>query len=330
MLKDPRLLPWHQQAWQQLMKREQQHALPHALLFVGASGLGKKKFAEIFSQALLCIKSEVACGDCHSCHLFQAQSHPDFLLVEPEKIGGIIKVEQIREAVQFVSETALQGRQRIIIIQPANAMNVNSANALLKTLEEPAPNTLIILICDQNLRLLPTIKSRCQKIIFQKPARAAAINWLQNNTDIKKESLPVLLNLAAGAPLRAQELLSSGEFELRQKFYQALAQLAEQNADPLQLAVQYQEQDAMILLNFLLIWLRDLLYFKLNASEAELINTDYVDVFAKLSILFSLEKLTAYLDQATQRYQSVAQALNLNKQLLWEELFIRWMCYAAR
>ncbi|MHB1947285.1 MAG: DNA polymerase III subunit delta' [Gammaproteobacteria bacterium] len=320
------IFPWQIQQWQQLIASKQQNRLPHALLLTGVRGLGKKLFALAFARALLCqVNGDEPCGQCHSCHLLSSQAHPDLLMVEPD--GQMIKIDQIREMVQFVNETAFQNGLRIIIINPANAMNMNAANALLKTLEEPAPNSLMILISDQGLRLPATILSRCQKIIFNKPAPDVAQAWLQTQNNSQDPQL--LLNLAAGAPLRAKELAENGLFTLRQELYQGLDLLAQSKADPLQLAIQCQEQDLTVLLSFMFVWLQDLLRIKLTYGEAELINFDYQPVFVRLAQRFSHAKLLQYLDHVKKIYAHALSSVNLNRQLVLEELFIYWTQYAT-
>lgn len=320
------IFPWQIQQWQQLIASQQQKRLPHALLLTGVRGLGKKHFALEFARTLLCqTKSDAACGQCHSCHLLSSQAHPDLMVVEPD--GHMIKIDQIREMVQFVSETAFQNGLRIIIINPANAMNMNAANALLKTLEEPAPNSLIMLLSDQGLRLPATIISRCQKIIFSKPTTGVAQAWLQTQNHSQDPRL--LLNLADGAPLRAQEIAENGLFNLRQELYQGLDLLAQSKADPLQLAIQCQEQDITALLSFMFVWLQDLLRIKLTQGETELINFDYQPVFIRLAPRFSHEKLLHYLDHVKKAYAHTLGSVNLNRQLVLEELFIYWTQYAT-
>lgn len=158
------IFPWQQKEWELLLKNK--HRLPHALLFTGNEGVGKKQFALTFASLLLCKQPNDAqpCGNCHACHLLKANSHPDLILIEPET--NIIKIDQIRDAISLANETAQQGGYKIFIINPANAMNINAANALLKILEEPAPSTLFILISTLNSRLPATISSRCHFPIF--------------------------------------------------------------------------------------------------------------------------------------------------------------------
>src|SRR5690606_13775505 len=115
---------------------------------------------------------------CHACRLVEERTHPDLYWVEPEKAGHAIKVDQIRELGHFISQSGLMNLQRLAVIYPAEAMNVNAANALLKTLEEPAEGAHIILVSHQAGGLPATVRSRCQQILFTKPDKQIAINWL--------------------------------------------------------------------------------------------------------------------------------------------------------
>lgn len=317
------MFPWQQKQWQTLLQCYQQKRLPHALLFSGIAGIGKKKFAEALAEVILCRQPSDEgrpCGQCHACHLMKAKTHSDYVFVEPEQDSRIIKIDQIREMIHFANETALQNGYKIIVIDPANAMNIAAANALLKTLEEPTPNTLLILITDQSARLPATITSRCQKITFQKPARETALRWLAEN-GVSDKSLELVLNLAEGAPLKAKELVENNTLQLRNEFYQGLAALSKKAANPLQLAAQWYEQDARLLLNLLLSWLRDVMRCTV-AKNTEIINFDFKNELLNLTL--PRKKLLIYLDKVQQAYARIINSLNLNKQLMLEELLIEW------
>jgi DNA polymerase-3 subunit delta' len=209
-------------------------------------------------------------------------------------------------------------------------MNNNAANALLKTLEEPAPNILIILISDLNLRMPATIKSRCQKVTFSKPDYEVGVSWLQFELPENTIDPRLLLNLAYGAPLKAKELATSDFFVLRQELYKNMDLLARRQLDPLQLAAKLQDQESLIVLNLLLVWLQDLLRFKLTMGNAELVNVDCQNIFATLARTIPYQNVLDYYDHVKKAYSYLARALNLNRQLMLEELFIRWIHYATR
>jgi DNA polymerase-3 subunit delta' len=323
--------PWQLGAWEQLTRAKNAASLPHALLLVGIDGIGKRHFANKFANYVLCKnpQTDAECGKCQDCHLFRANTHPDFLWVEPEAPGKIINVEQIRAVVKRVNESTLTGGFRVIIINPATAMNINAANALLKTLEEPTPNTLIMLICNQGLRLPATVISRCQKVIFTKPPHAQAVAWLREQLDDDKIDPQLLLKLADGAPLKALFWLQEDLFSLRKELYQGLHALSQGDADPLALAVKWLDVDQCSLVDLVLSWLTDLLRYKLTSDEELLINSDYKNEIAKVSVSLLKDNLLAYIDHLQHTRSHLAAALNLNKQLMLEDLFIRWAEYVS-
>lgn len=324
-----KMLSWHIPQWNLLWEARQKNRLPHALLLVGADDLEKKHFASFVAAALLCIKPTVQgspCEACHACHLVKAQSHPDLLWVEPLDAGQIIKIDQIRELVLKVNETSMQGGLRIVILNPAHAMNIAASNALLKTLEEPAPNTLLILISDQRLRLPATIASRCQKIMFRRPSKEMANAWLQSQ---HVQDAELLLALTNGFPLAALALQTDNLMSLRQELYQGLHAMKRGHLDPLSFAVTCQAFDVVSLLKLLQIWMRDLLRFSLTQGKASLINSDYYAVFAEISSVISVNNSVKYTDLVQNIYIKTLNRLNLNKQLLFEELWITWTRYVS-
>lgn len=192
------IYPWQNALWQNVnQSRDKRH---HAFLMYGRAGIGKYDFALNFSQSLLCSNQHIsgeACLQCSSCRWFREESHPDFRLIMPEQNDNAddevsstkknkkktqISVAQIRELSDFLSLSSHQSNgMRIVLIQPAESLNLASANALLKMLEEPAPGVVFILIAHQLQRLLPTIISRCQKVKMPIPTVAQALDWLDAN-----------------------------------------------------------------------------------------------------------------------------------------------------
>lgn len=319
------ILPWQQDIWQSLWQRKQRNQLPHALLFAGMDGVGKTHLAQQLANALLCHvphENGQVCGLCKGCQLTAAQFHPDLKWITPIEDAQLIKIDQIRELIQFVNETPLLGGYRVIIIHPAAALNIAAANALLKTLEEPTANTLLILICDQRLRLPATIVSRCQRVSFPKPDAATALTWLQAH---QSPELQLLLTLTEGAPLKAKELFATDFLKHRHALYDGLVQLAQRREDPLRFAAKWQTREALPVLQLLLTWLRDLLRTQLTHAQTTLLNHDYSDAINALRGRFSSERLLNYIDDIQQIYARALQAFNANKQLLWEDIFIRWV-----
>ncbi|WP_371325447.1 DNA polymerase III subunit delta' [Dechloromonas sp. ZY10] len=215
----------HQKVWKGLQGRREK--LPHALLLVGQRGIGKFALARHFAASLLCEKPQAdgrACGQCLACNWFAQGNHPDFRLLQPEalaeegeaddnkeskkKPSQQITIEQIRGLDEFLNVGTHRGGLRVVLVHPTEAMNRNSANALLKTLEEPAPSTLFLMVSSEPNRLLPTIRSRCQAIPVPLPSSALAERLLSEAGLAEAERW---LALAGGAPLLASELAASGQ-----------------------------------------------------------------------------------------------------------------------
>ena len=222
---------WQTQAWQTLDSRVERGSLPHALLLGGAEGLGKRAFAEAFVRARLCGRPRegFACGNCRTCALLQAGTHPDRILVTLEenpnthKLRSEIVVEQIRDLSARLAMATQLGGWQIAVIDPADAMNPASANALLKTLEEPTASSLILLIADQPWRLPATIRSRCQRVDFAFPVREEAEQWLraQGVTDPERA-----LDAAGGNPGRALAFTQNDGLQRRDSVARDLGALA--------------------------------------------------------------------------------------------------------
>jgi len=178
--------------------------LPHALLLLGPPGAGQSELGLWLAARLACENAATpACGDCAGCRLFRAGTHPDFRYIGIEPDAKAIRIEQIRALSEALSLKAYRGRNKVVIIHPAEAMNINSFNALLKTLEEPADNTFLLLCASRTERLPRTISSRVTKFRLPLPAPAAALDWL-NRRD-RRDTWERLLALANGAPFLAMQ-----------------------------------------------------------------------------------------------------------------------------
>jgi DNA polymerase-3 subunit delta' len=256
----PQLLPWHEDVAAQLRKAWAADRLSHALLLQGAEGLGKQVFAAWLACAVLCDKSAGSelncCGECAGCKLFAAGSHPDLLWVAPEEDKQQISIDQVRAATERLTKTSYRQGYKVAIVTPAHLMTPNAANSVLKTLEEPAPRSLLVLITSQASMLLPTVRSRCQKVTIARPSREEAIAWLRDKSGHAVES--ALLEFAGGAPLRALAY-ADGRFDaLNEHMQKSLGALLAGQADVTQVAAEW-EKDALIdRLTWLDLWLSSL------------------------------------------------------------------------
>ena len=237
-------LPWQSAAWARFTRALDAGRSPHAVLLAGSAGIGKMRLAEAMAARLLCEQPGAAgaCGACRGCLLQQAGSHPDRLTVVPEADGsGILKIEAVRALTEFSQRTSQFNGYRTAILAPAEALNRNAANALLKTLEEPPPGVVLILVSHRPGRLPATIRSRCQLYRLGIPNRTDGLEWL--TTQGITEPAP-LLDLAGGAPLEAIALAESGGAARYQQLADHVRQVVKGDLSPVEAAGQWQETGA--------------------------------------------------------------------------------------
>lgn len=196
--------PWQRAQWAHLQQAGADARLPHALLLAAPGGTGLRAFAEHWSRARLCHAdgADGPCGQCTACEQVAAGTHPDFVRVVPEEAGKAIGVDAVRAMIERLGLTA-GGRGKIALIDPADALTLQAANSLLKTLEEPPAGSVILLLSSRPSRLPATVRSRCRRIAFGLPARDSAAAWLREQGVDAPETW---LARAAGAPLAALDL----------------------------------------------------------------------------------------------------------------------------
>jgi DNA polymerase III subunit delta' len=265
----PRVFPWQTQAIEQLRQAWSAQRLPHALLLQGAEGLGKKGLAAWIAAAVLCDRSRGAqldrCGECASCKLIDSGSHPDLLWVRPEEDKQQISIDQLRAASERLSKTSYREGYKVAIIEPAHQMTPNAANSLLKTLEEPAGDALLILISSRPSSLLPTVRSRCQKLSLAGPNEAESLAWVDREAG--REVARDVLEFAGRAPLRALEQ-ADGAFEaLSEHMVKTLGAVLVGRADVTQIAAEWADERLIDRLNWLDLWLQSLARGALAGSD---------------------------------------------------------------
>ncbi|MNZ89160.1 DNA polymerase III subunit delta' [compost metagenome] len=316
--------PWQDSLWQQLAGRAQ-HA--HAYLLHGPAGIGKRALAERLMARLLCQRPEGldACGQCKSCLLLKAGSHPDNYILEPEEADKAIKVDQVRELVSFVVQTAQLGGRKVVLIEPAESMNINAANALLKSLEEPSGDTVLLLVSHQVSRLLPTIKSRCVQQACPLPGEAMSLAWLATALpDCSEDERVELLTLAAGSPLAAVTLQAQGVREQRALVVDGVKKLLKQQQSPTQLAEGWNAIPLLLLFDWFCDWSNLILRYQLTQDEAGLGLADMRKVVQYLAQKSSKDKVLTIQDWILAQRQKVLSKANLNRVLLLEALLVQW------
>lgn len=217
------MYPWLIPQWHSLLDVARAGRLGHAWLLLGDEGLGKEQLADALAQRHLCqqLQDENPCGHCHACQLMAKGHHPDLGRVSRE--GKSIGVDQIRTLCQRLGESPQLGRGKVVIIEQAQRMTEAAANALLKTLEEPAGNSLILLLASQSSRLLPTILSRCNKHLCPIPPESLTLRWLEEQGI---RATPSQVRLCQGAPLRVKVYLEEGGDDERRSLLEQLCRLS--------------------------------------------------------------------------------------------------------
>ncbi|MCJ0878022.1 DNA polymerase III subunit delta' [Stutzerimonas stutzeri] len=318
------VLPWQVDLWRQLAGRAQ-HA--HAYLLHGPAGIGKRLLAEQLMALLLCQRpvEARACGECKACQLLAAQTHPDHYVLEPEEVDKAIRVDQVRDLVGFVTQTAQLGGRKVILLEPAEAMNLNAANALLKSLEEPSGDTVLLLISHQPSRLLPTIKSRCVQQACPLPGRQQSLDWLAARLpELGPELREQLLALAAGSPLAALKLHEQKVLELRAQVVDGVKKLLKQQQSASQLAEGWNALPLILLFDWFCEWAHLILRYQMAGDEAELGAADMQKVLQYLAQKSSQQKVIALQDWLLEHRQKVLGKANLNRVLLLEALLVQW------
>ncbi|GGO72811.1 DNA polymerase III subunit delta' [Bowmanella pacifica] len=255
--------PWFDTLFSQLVARYQGRRLHHALLLLGPQGLGKTDLAKDIGAYLLCQRAEKKrCGQCQACQLLEAGSHPDLHQIQSEKQIG---VDDIRSAIEKLSGKSQLGGAKVLIIHQADSMTESAANALLKTLEEPTAHTYMLLTASSAERLLPTIKSRCEKLLLAGASPQQSQQWLAGQYDGPIE--PELMTLYGATPLTLLNVLQDEVGLSFSDFSQSLQQLLEGQLDALAVAQQWQENPAR-LLSWLQLWLKNVVQQGDYAQEA--------------------------------------------------------------
>ena len=205
------LMPWHAEVMHQLLDAALSKKIPHAVLLSAPQGTGKTNSVRWLAAALLCARGERAgsCGECNACKLSSAGSHGDLRWVEPEEGKRAIGIDPVRSAAGFLQQTAGYGERKVLVLAPAEAMTTNAANALLKTLEEPPGDAIILLVSDRPDDLPATVRSRCQISVLPQPSGKQCVNWLSARSGCSEDDCRRAVKFAHSRPLAALKLLET-------------------------------------------------------------------------------------------------------------------------
>jgi DNA polymerase-3 subunit delta' len=311
-------LPWLHDAQRRLRTAAALQRLPHSLLLLSVPGLGVEQLAHWISALALCESpGERPCGSCASCQLLRSDSHPDSYIVRLEEDARQIKVDQVRGLIESLSLKSYRGGYKVGVIEGAEALNANGANAFLKTLEEPTANTMLILIARPSHRLPATIASRCLRLALSPPSPQAAAAWLSPHT-APPRSWGAALELAGGAPLLAVELGLENAAKLDADMQESLRQLAAGAVDVTLIADRWLQSEPGLRIVWLENWITRRVHEALGGANsrqsAEPVRLPAALLKAKIRALFEL------LDAARELRR--LSSTGMNQQLALESLLL--------
>ncbi len=325
-------LPWQQDLWLDLTAQVLQQRLSHAVLLTGPDGAGKRWFARALSAFLLCEqRSGHACGQCRSCVQLAVGAHPNAMHLGNDGLLGMaltangqheqglihwepeeksqrrdISIKAARALIERLSLSSHYGGSRVAIVDPADALNTNSVNALLKTIEEPPPATHLLLVASRPQALAATLRSRCQRVRMPLPSASVAAEWLsvQGQPGDSGEALAA----AHGAPLHALQLMQGDQLALRRTWIELWTSVGRRKTDPVTAAARIDRDDLAAHLQWAWGWLYELLRSRVLRTGTE---------------PAALEALEAMLGEVIEALRLVGG--NVQPQLLLESLFVNWL-----
>ena len=260
-----RLFPWHEAIVRDLNSARAAGRFAHGILIEGPPGLGKLDLAFLVAADSLGAAPVLEDGR------VQPPAHPDFrwITLEPDDKGRLrkqITVNQVRDVCADLALTSFSGGAKVAVIAPADRMNRNAANSLLKTLEEPSPGTLLILVRARTATLPATVASRCQRLRIAAPDPDSAARWLRERGG--EANWERLLCLAGGSPLAAESLAAAGHGDLDERFSRQITELLAGRVDPVEVAAEWSGEDLGACLEWLSVWTDQLARRRLTGSWA--------------------------------------------------------------
>ena len=326
---------WQQMQWQQVDRLIASNRLPHAIFLQGNKGIGKKDFAIEMAHAVLCQQptgENQACGRCNACQLLAADTHPDLYHLTPTPPQNSksknpvlnIRIDVIRDLCGKLNKTSQYGDYRVAIIEQADLLTLAAANSLLKTLEEPGQNVLMVLTSARAHRLPVTIRSRCQVMRFNVPDSGESLNWLKQHQSSEQEKvstdqLQQALHYAYGAPLIALENLQDKEyFEVLGEAMTA----AISGKNSLEYALKLAKFPKTKILEGMQGWVSDLARLIQCGANCDIINQQYRNKLQTLASKARLPRLFRFQEQLN--FSISHSSIAVNEQLLWENLLLSW------
>ncbi|QCF26221.1 DNA polymerase III subunit delta' [Hydrocarboniclastica marina] len=340
-------LPWQADSWNRLCASLASNRLAHAVLLSAPKGMGKRHFAEEAAALLLCSQpidneggGKRACGNCKQCHLLAAGSHPDLRTLVPED-SRVIKIDQVRRLGEFCVRSPQVAGRKVAIVDSADRLNLNAANALLKTLEEPVEDVQLLLLHHAGEPVLPTIRSRCQALRLALPSMEAGLAWLsEQEHEATGVDIQTALTRARGAPLVALELLNNGQVAAGDECLESLRLFLRGERQVVEAVAPFVKLGVEPSLDLLGHWAFDAMKLALDEStdsarvagtadgNAAPSVTRAREMFAFLAKNNPADRFVILLDQVTQARR--AQTYNINPELMLTDILLSWKALMPR
>jgi len=273
--------------------------LSHGYVFEGESGLGKRLVAGEFIKGIFCMEHvSDPCGICSNCLKLDSANHPDYLFIEPE--GNSIKNKQIEEIQNFISIKPYESSVKVVVVENANAMTVSAQNRLLKVLEEPSGDAMMILLSENVEALLPTIKSRLQRVRFNRLTNEEIRQFVDSRYELEEKEINSIVIFSEGSIGKVVKFVDSEVFlEGRKKVYELIQSVHKKDLFKAFNLVEYFTEDKeniMQLLDFMIMLYRDILLYSETRLTGFIINSDIKDDIISLSRIVSIRKILVYID----------------------------------
>ncbi|AUD78777.1 DNA polymerase III subunit delta' [Kangiella profundi] len=313
---------WNQSRFKRVQDQFQQGSLPHAILLMGPEGIGRETFAQSLAQWLLCLnRQQEACGKCKSCFLFEAGHHPDYHLLDIEQDKTQISVGQVRELIASMQESSHQGGWKVANIANVQAMNASSFNALLKTLEEPQDNTLLILQTSQLQGVPPTIRSRAQLLSLSVDEPQQVREWLTERQGHMTQALEAALNLFPQAPYKAEDFGVNGDTLKYAEFIVQMTDLVQGNQTPVQMAQFWHEELADVAF-WMQLMVRDILLIQQTDEDGDLLFVQQKQELGLLAKAINGQGWLMLLEKINELQRLIKQKSPVNLMASWQSLLI--------
>lgn len=318
--------PWLRPSFEQLVAGYQAGRGHHALLLQALPGMGGEALIYALCRYLMCRQPQgnKSCGQCHSCQLMQAGTHPDYYTLAPEKGKSALGIDAVRDVNEKLYERSRLGGAKVVWTGDAALLTDAAANALLKTLEEPPENTWFFLACQEPARLLATLRSRCRLHHLAPPSESYGLAWLEREVTMPQEALLSALRLSANAPAAALDLLQESHWASRQQLIQTLAGVLS-SGDWLALLPILNHEQAAVRLH----WLASLL---LDAQKRQqgitlVSNPDAWTLVNQLAQTLPAARLQAISRDVSACRDQLLNVVGVNRELLLTERLLRWEHY---